>query len=143
MSKLTDKEEKEEKPLKPEWIVFCHEYVIDWNGTRSYKVAYPKEKTDNTAAVNAHQLLRNPKITAYIEEIQQDMQKLAGISTLSNINHLKKILEEEEETTRDKIAALKVINDMLGLNAPVKSETKHEGGVTMFEIPKNGRGKND
>jgi phage terminase small subunit len=130
MAKLTDKQEKEEKPLKPEWKIFAHEYVIDWNGTRAYMVAYPKSK-ENSAGANAVRLIGTDRIATYIEEIQQDMQKLSGISTLSNINHLKKILEEDDETTRDKIAALKVINDMLGLNAPVKSETKHEGGVTV------------
>lgn len=132
----------EDKPLKPEWKVFAHEYVIDWNGTRAYMVAYPKS-TENSAGANAVRLIGTDRIAAYIDEIQEDLAKLAGISALSNINHLKEILEKDEESTKDRIAALKVINDMLGLNAPVKTETKHEGGVTMFEIPKNGRSKDD
>lgn len=125
MSKLTDKQEKGEKPLKPEWVIFAHEYVIDWNGTRSYRVAYPKVNSDNTAAANAYKLLRNTQIKDYIEEIQKDLAKLAGISALYNIKHLTDILEaegEEKESTRDRIAAVKVVNDMLGWNAPVKKD---------------------
>ena len=112
----------EEKPLKPEWKVFAHEYVIDWNGTRSYMVAYPNVK-ENTAGANAVRLLGNDRIANYIEEIQKDLAKLAGISALSNIKHLTDILEaegEQKEATKDRIAALKVVNDMLGWNAPVK-----------------------
>ena len=29
---------------------FCDEYLIDLNGTRAYKAAYPKVKSDDTAA---------------------------------------------------------------------------------------------
>ncbi len=116
---------EEGKPLKPEWKIFAHEYVIDWNGTRAYKVAYPKEKSDNTAAANAYKLLRNTQIADYIEEIQKDLAKLAGISALSNIKHLTDILEakgDKKEATKDRISALKVVNDMMGWNAPVKKD---------------------
>lgn len=71
--------------------IFCSEYIRDWNGTRAYKAAYPNATTDNTAAVNAHKLLRNTKISAYIEEIQKDLQKLAGVSALRNMEELRKI----------------------------------------------------
>ncbi len=134
--------EDEVKPLKPEWIVFCNEYVKKWHQTDSYMIAYPKS-TKKAATSSASELLTNPNIIAYIDEIQEDMQKLAGISKLSILTKLTEFLEDTEEQTKDRIAALKVINDMLGLNAPVKTETKHEGGVTMFEIPKNGRDKED
>jgi phage terminase small subunit len=79
-----------EKDLKPEHRVFAHQYVIDWNATRSYKVAYPNAKT-STAEVNGSKLLRNTKVAAYIEEIQKDLGKLAGVSALRNVLELKKI----------------------------------------------------
>jgi phage terminase small subunit len=70
---------------------FCKEYILDWNGTRSYKVAYPNTNSDNAAGVEAHKLLRNPKIQEYIEEIQKDIAKEAGISRLMVANELKKL----------------------------------------------------
>jgi phage terminase small subunit len=132
MGKLTDKQE-----------MFCREYVIDWNATRA---AIAAGYSEDTAKQTGYENLTKPYIKEYIEEIQKDLAKLAGVSALSNIKHLTDILEaegEQKEATKDRIAALKVVNDMLGFNSPVKTETKHEGGVTMFEIPKNGRGQND
>ena len=114
MSKLTDKQK-----------AFCREYVIDWNGSRAYKVAYPDVKSDETARANASRLLTNANVKTYIEEIQKDLAKLAGISALSNIKHLTDILEakgDKKEATKDRIAALKVVNDMMGWNAPVKKD---------------------
>jgi len=76
--------------LKPEWRVFSEQYVIDWNGTRAYMVAYPKSSYE-AAMSSASDLLRNPKIQDYIKEIQEDLGKLAGVSALRNILELKKL----------------------------------------------------
>lgn len=69
--------------------VFCREYIFDWNGSRAYKVAYP-EVSEDASRVSASRLLTNDNIKAYIEEIQKDLEKLAGISRLKVISeHLK------------------------------------------------------
>lgn len=112
--------------LKPEHKIFAENYVIAWNGTQSYHVAYPGV-SDNTAAVNATKLLSNTKILAYIEHIQKDLSKLAGISALSNINELRDILKKEGEQTKDKIKAIEVINKMLDFNAPEKTDITTQG----------------
>lgn len=114
--------------LKPEHIVFSENYVIHWNATKAYQFAYPDSSYDS-ARVNASKLLTNTNILAYIEEIQKDLSKLAGVSALGNILELKKILEvddnkEAKERAGDRIKALEVINKMLGFNAPEKSEVK-------------------
>ena len=134
------KEDETKDTIKPEWIVFSQEYVIDWNATRSYKVAYPNQKNDNTAAANASRLLRNDKVQAYIKEIQEDLQKLAGISRLSVISKLQEIVDskkKEEVAIRDKIKALEVINKMLGFNEPEKTDLTSGGdpikGIGIIE----------
>ena len=76
--------------LKPEWIVFSHEYVIDFNQTRAYQVAYPKSGYD-AAKSSASTLLTNPNILAYVEDIQKDLAKLSGVTALRNILELKKL----------------------------------------------------
>lgn len=48
--------------------IFADEYLIDLNATRSYKVAYPSVKNDNTAAAAAARLLRNVNVKSYIDE---------------------------------------------------------------------------
>ena len=52
---------------------FCDEYLIDCNATRAYKAAYPRIKSDVTAATNGGRLLRNAQVKAYLEE---QMEKL-------------------------------------------------------------------
>jgi len=79
------------KKLTEQMKIFCHNYVIDWNGTRVAKIAYPKIKSDNVAASTASRLLRNVKIIAYIEELKSKIEELAGVSKLSQVLEYKKI----------------------------------------------------
>lgn len=109
--------------LKPEHRVFAEEYVIDWNGTRSYMVAYPG-CDEKSAVASASRLLINVNVAKYIEDIQKDLSKLAGVSALKNLMELKKILESKDEHSNNKIKAIEVINKMTGYNAPDKSEVK-------------------
>lgn len=55
--------------------IFCDEYLIDLNGTRAYKAAYPNIKSDNAAAVRANKLLKKKEIWDYI---QQRLDELAS-----------------------------------------------------------------
>ena len=43
-------------------VIFANEYLIDLNGTRAYKEAYPHVKNDNTAAAAAARLMNVPEI---------------------------------------------------------------------------------
>lgn len=111
---LTDKQKK-----------FCEEYVFDWNATRAAKAAGYSEKT---ARQIASETLSKPYIQAYIEEIQKDIAKLAGISKLSVLNTLQEIVKAtdiEEVATRDRLKALEIQNKMLGFNAPEQTESKN------------------
>ena len=47
---------------------FCDEYLIDLNGTRAYKAAYPSVKNDKTAGGYAVRLLGIACVRAYLEE---------------------------------------------------------------------------
>lgn len=137
------------KELKPEWRIFAEQYVIDWNGTRSYQVAFPKATYD-TARSEQSTLLAKPCISDYIEHIQQDMAKLSGLSMLSNLNELKDILTAEGEQTKDKIKAIEVINKMLSFNSPEKTDIKiidplspEERNAEIDRLLKKRGGKND
>ena len=48
--------------------IFADEYLIDLNGTRAYKAAYPNIKSDNAAAVRANKLLKKKEIWDYIQQ---------------------------------------------------------------------------
>lgn len=132
-------EDKPNKELNEKQKKFCEEYVFDWNATRAYQVAYPDAAYDS-ANRSGSRLLINVDIQAYIEEIQKDFAKLAGISKLSVLKELQKIAEEddtEKVATRDKIKALEVQNKMLGFNEPEKKDITSGGdgikGIGIIE----------
>lgn len=83
-------EEKPEDKLTESQKVFCEEYIKDYNGTRSYQVAYP-EVTYDSSRVLAHNLLTNVNIRAYLSDLKQRTAELAGVSPLSIANELKKL----------------------------------------------------
>ena len=78
--------------------IFCREYIYDWNGLRAYKVAYPGV-TDESAKVSASRLLTKDNVKEYIDIIQKDLEKLAGISRL-------KVLTEHHKLAFSSIAHL-------------------------------------
>jgi len=107
--KLTDKQK-----------AFCHEYVIDWNAARAARAAGYSEKTATDIGCEN---LAKPYIADYIEHIQTDLQKLAGVSALSNIKTLLDIVNDPDGVmTKDRIKAIEVVNKMVGYNAPEKTE---------------------
>lgn len=80
--------EELEKKLTGKEKRFCEEYVIDWNGARSARVAGYSE---NSAKEIASENLTKPNIKQYIELIKNDIERLSGVSKLRNIQELSKI----------------------------------------------------
>lgn len=87
---------------------FCDEYLIDFNATRAYKVAYKRCKSDLTARTNASKLLTNTNVQEYISEKQKQIeqrteitqdkviQELANVA-FSNGTDFAQIIEKEYE----------------------------------------------
>ena len=80
--------EELEKKLTEKQKIFCHEYIIDWNGTRSAKVAGYKE---SSAYQIASENLTKLEIKQYINYIKDDIEKEAGITKLRNVKELQKL----------------------------------------------------
>ena len=55
--------------------IFADEYLIDLNATRAYKVAYPSVKKDETAAQAGSRMLRNVKVAAYQERMEERQKR--------------------------------------------------------------------
>lgn len=60
--------------------IFADEYLIDLNATRAYRVAYPSVKKDETAAQAGSRMLRNVKVSDYIEKRMQERQERTEIT---------------------------------------------------------------
>lgn len=97
----------EDFKLTPKQALFCHEYVVDWNGTRAAKDAGYSELTAPSIAC---ELLKNPKIKAYVEHIQKDIAFLAGVSALRNVKELAKIAYASISSLHDTWVELKEFN---------------------------------
>jgi phage terminase small subunit len=109
--------------MTPKQRIFCHEYIIDWNGARSAKEAGYSEKSSRQTA---NELLTKPYIQSYISLIQKDLEKEAGVSRLKVLKKLDKIAFAKLTDEKDTIKALEVINKMLGYNEPEKQEVTQE-----------------
>lgn len=76
------------KKLTPKERIFCHEYIIDWNGARAARKAGYSEKGAN---VQASHILAKIHIQQYIDFIKDDIAGEAKISKLMLVNELRKL----------------------------------------------------
>ena len=51
--------------MKHEWEIFCREYLVDFNASRAYRVAYPNSSV-KAAGTSGHELLKNQEIATYL-----------------------------------------------------------------------------
>lgn len=110
---------------------FCEEYVIDWNASRA---ALDAGYSAKTAYSIGNENLKKPEITAYIDKIKNDLSRLSGVSALLLIEELKKIVTDEKMRPDYKINAIKELNNMLGHNAPTKTETDITSNGQQLQI---------
>jgi phage terminase small subunit len=80
--------EELKKKLTNKERIFCHEYIIDWNGARAAKQAGYSEKSIYEIA---YQNLIKLHIKQYINYIKNNLEEESGISKLRNLKELAKI----------------------------------------------------
>lgn len=71
--------------------IFADEYLVDLNATRAYKAAYPRIKSDDTAAAAGARLLRNVKVAEYIQKRMDDRAKRTEITQDKVLQELAKL----------------------------------------------------
>jgi phage terminase small subunit len=67
-------ENKKEFKLSERQQKFADEYIITLNATKSYLKAYGEHLGYNAAMVSASKLLRNTKVSSYIDERLEDLK---------------------------------------------------------------------
>lgn len=75
---------------------FADEYLIDLNGTRAYKVAYPRVKSDAAASVNASRMLRIAKVKTYIDEQLEKIHNEKTADAQEVLEYLTAVMRNEE-----------------------------------------------
>lgn len=78
---------------------FCDEYLIDLNGTRAYKAAYPSVKSDHTATVNAGRLLTNADVRAYLDAELEKLHNAKTADTQEVMEYLTAVLRGESSAS--------------------------------------------
>ena len=101
------------KKLTEKERIFCHQYIIDWNGARSAREAGYSEKT---CYVIASENLTKPHIKQYIDFIKDDYEKEAGISKLKNLHELAKIAYSSIDHLHDTWIEKKEFEDLVKEN---------------------------
>lgn len=76
---------------------FADEYIITGNATESYKRAGYACKSDGTAGVEGHRLLKNPKIAKYLEKRFEELDEVAIMRQKELMERLTKIGRREEK----------------------------------------------
>ena len=82
---------------------FADEYLVDLNGTRAYKAAYPSVKSDNTAGANAARLLRNDSVRTYLNERLEQLHNERTADIQEILEYLTAVMRGEEK--EEKMAA--------------------------------------
>lgn len=98
MKKLTAKQEK-----------FCYEYVIDLNATQAALRAGYSEKT---AYSSGSRLLKDVEIQKFIQTLQADLEKTAGITALKVLKEHKKIAFSDTSMIREGWMTLKAYKEL-------------------------------
>ncbi len=84
----------------PKQARFVQEYLVDLNGTRAYKTAYPAVKKDETAMAAASRLLRNVKVQAAIADGQEKRQERTRVDQDTVIENLLRLAKKAEDQDR-------------------------------------------
>lgn len=92
--------------------IFADEWLIDRNGTRAYKVAYPNTKSDSAAAVGAHHKLRIGKIKKYIAARLAEMGIKAEMTQEWVLERYKKLTEYHLDDFYDDEGQLKPLSEI-------------------------------
>ena len=102
---------------------FCDEYLFDFNATQAAIRAGYSEKTANRIG---SENLSKPDIQKYISDRQKEAQERSDITRDGILEELKKIgfadINMKSLKAKDKIKALGLIAQMLGVDHPIEGE---------------------
>ena len=91
---------------------FCDEYLLDFNATRSYRSAYPKCKTDESARRAGSRLLTKVDIQAYLQEQKEQLKEKMEITKEDVIKQLGRLAFGDIRKLYNESGGLRNIQDL-------------------------------
>ena len=102
-----------EKNLNSKQKKFCLEFRK--NGGCVAEAAKAAGYSEKSASSLGSQLLKNPKVLEYIEQLRLDAQRKTIMGIIERQEKLTKIARDEKEKTFDRLAAIDMLNKMDGV----------------------------
>ncbi len=110
---------------------FADEYLIDLNGTRAYKVAYPSVKKDQVAATNAGRLLRNAEVKTYIDEQLEKIHNEKTADAQEVLEYLTAVMRNEQT---EEVVVVEGIGDGYSEARTMEKDTSIKDRVKAAEL---------
>lgn len=115
--------------LTPKQEVFARKVVEGMTQADAYRAAYScKRMTDKTIWENASRLMADSKVQARVKELRDKINDEAIMSAQKRLEWLTKVIQNDEESTGDRLKAIDLMNKMQGeyiqkIAADVQTET--------------------
>lgn len=113
---------------------FADEYLIDLNGTRAYKAAYPNVKKDDVAAAAATRLLKDVKVQEYIDKRMKDREKRTEVTQDMVVRELAAIAFSDASNYARVIEKQAVITTESGQRIPLVDENGQPVMINDVEL---------
>jgi phage terminase small subunit len=115
--------------LTPKQEVFARKVVEGMTQADAYRAAYScKRMTDKTIWENASRLMADSKVQARVKELRDKINDEAIMSAQKRLEWLTKVIQNDEESTGDRLKAIDLMNKMQGeyiqkIAADIETET--------------------
>ena len=110
---------------------FIDEYLVDLNAKQA---AIRAGYSATSAEVNGPRLLRTAQVRSEVARRQGKLADEAEVNQAWSRDKLKAIVEAEDATHRDKIAAIATMNKLLGLNEPDRLKVEDTSKASDLEV---------
>lgn len=94
---------------------FVQNIIQGMNQAEAYRSAYPKQRmSDKTIWEAASRLMKNDKVVARLNELRSELAKPSIKTAQERLEWLSRLIDNEEESTSDKLKAVDLMNKMQG-----------------------------
>ena len=110
---------------------FVQNIIQGMSQADAYRSAYPNQRmTDKTIWESASKLMSNPKVSARLKELRDQLAKPSIMSAQERLEWLTGLIKSDEESASDKLRAADIMNKMQGEYVQ-KVETELKNAVNI------------
>ncbi len=134
--KKTKTKKKPEIRLNPKHMAFVQEYIRTDNAVKSYMKVYPRSSY-GAAGVSSHDLLKNPKISAFLRNYYDNLWEKNEEQIGRSFNRLLKIIESDIADVVEYENDSMSIRNFKEVDTSVIQEIRHSSSPTKYGVAEN------